>query len=791
MYKLVFTLLGIQLFGWSFQLHAQVNYSQLVKGQVIDQDLKFPLIGATIRLLKDTLLIAGTRTDEEGRFKLAEVPVGRYRVQCSYLGYAEKTYQNIEVNTGKESQLLIELSPLPKAVNDVVIRTKKGRVNNTMATVSARNFNPEEASRYVASREDIARMATNFAGVRGSDDSRNDIVIRGNTPNGVLWRIEGFDVANPNHFASFGTTGGPVNIINNKLLGNSDFMTGAFAADYGNGISGVFDLRLRNGNREKHEFTAQLGILGLEATAEGPLHRKSGATYTFSYRYATLAIMNKLGINFGTAGNPTYQDLNLKLHTPLNKKMQLSFFALSGRSDIALLDNGDDSSKWTFGRAGRDIHFGSRFTLAGLNLQQNVNNTFYHKIGLAVNLNYSYSRYDTINPDKVTRTATYRNRFVVNRYILNYTATKRLSTQHTLKGGFILTHLQMNLLDSNFYPDQNIWYNEAQFNNDAQLGQAWMAWNFTPSEQFRTHAGLHYSRFFLNASQALEPRLGLSYSLYKKLTLNAGYGLHSNLQPYYIYFLRMKNAQGQDIMPNTGIGFNRSHHFVAGADYQFNARLHAKVEVYYQSLFNIPQEIKSSAYTPLNQGASFNFIFPGPLNNQGRGRNFGLDFTLEQYFSGNFYYLFTGSIYRSRYRASDGIWRNTDFNAGYNVNLLSGKEWVIGKARTANLIGGFKFNLAGGKWYTPIDSARSAAKRQYEGIDSLTNTLRFAPYHRLDIRLGFRKNLKRYHHHFYIDLLNVYNRKNPLGLSYIPATKEVVTESNLGFLPLFNWLIEF
>jgi hypothetical protein len=259
----------------------------------------------------------------------------------------------------------------------------------------------------------------------------------------------------------------------------------------------------------------------------------------------------------------------------------------------------------------------------------------------------------------------------------------------------------------------------------------------------------------------------------------------------YIYFLQMKNAQGQDYLPNTHIGFNKTHHFVLGGDYQLNATLHFKAEVYYQSLFNIPQEIKTSAYTPLNQGASFNFIFPGPLENKGRGRNMGLDLTLEKYFSGQFYILSTASLYQSQYKGSDAKWRNTDFNGRYNLNVLSGKEWIVGKAKIARLIAGFKFNLAGGKWYSPIDSARSATKRQYEGIDSLTNTLQFPAYHRLDIRMGFRKNLKRYHHHFYIDLINVYNKKNPLGLSYIPASGEVVQESNLGFLPLFNWLIEF
>jgi hypothetical protein len=663
-------------------LTAQIQYSQTLKGFVVDQDLKYPLIGATIRVLQDTQLVAGGRTDQEGRFRIEQIPVGRYTLTCSYLGYQDRILQNIEINSGKETQIQIEMQPAPRAVQQIVVRQKKGRVNNTLASVSARNFNPEEASRYVASREDIARMATNFAGVRGSDDSRNDIVIRGNTPNGVLWRIEGFDVSNPNHFASFGTTGGPVNIINNKLLGNSDFMTGAFPADYGNGISGVFDLRLRNGNPEKHEFTAQVGILGLEATAEGPMHKKSGSSYTFSYRYATLSIMNKLGINFGSAGNPSYQDLNLKMHFPLHKKLQLSVFALGGKSDIALLDNGEDSSKWTFGRAGRDIHFGSSFALAGAYLQHNVNQSFYQRFGIAANLNQSYSRYDTINPDKISRTATYRNQFIVNRYIFNYQATKRLSNLHTLKAGFIFTQMQMNLLDSNFYPAQNIWYNEAKFKNDAQLLQGWLAWQYSPNEALQMNVGLHYIRFLLNQSQSLEPRLGLQYQLSPKLHVSAGYGLHSNLQPMYIYFLQMKNAQGQDYLPNTHIGFNKTHHFVLGGDYQLNATLHFKAEVYYQSLFNIPQEIKTSAYTPLNQGASFNFIFPGPLENKGRGRNMGLDLTLEKYFSGQFYILSTASLYQSQYKGSDAKWRNTDFNGRYNLNVLSGKEWIVGKQKS-------------------------------------------------------------------------------------------------------------
>ncbi len=772
------------------QADAQQQYTNTLKGLVRDAEMKESLPGATILVYADTLRVAATKTDDKGVFRIEQLPLQRYRVICRYSGYLEKEINNVEMQSGKETQLLIELNHSVQNMKTLVIRNRKGSVNNSMAMVSARSFSPEEASRYTASRDDIARMVTNFAGVRGSDDSRNDIVVRGNTPNGIIWRVEDLDISNPNHFASFGTTGGPVNIINNKMLGNSDFITGAFPANYGNGISGVFDLKLRNGNTDKHEFTFQAGILGLEATAEGPVFKKSGSSYLISYRYATLALMNKMGINFGTAGNPSYQDFNFKWNLPMKHHMRFSVFALGGKSDIAILSNGTDSTKWTYGRAGRDIHFGSAMALTGFSLQQNPRNGFYHSLTAGLNLNRSYSRYDTLAPD-LSRGATYRNRFLVHKLIVHYQNTVRLSKRSSLKSGIIFTGLKMDLVDSNYYAAQKIWFNEAEYRNHTSQWQLYSAYNYSVSDHLKFSTGIHYLRYQMNGSQALEPRFGLSWSPSSTDQFNLGYGLHSNLQPLYIYFLQEADANGNPVQINRNTGLTRSHHLVAGWGHTLGEGMKFKTEVYYQYLFHIPQEISPSAYSPLNQGASFNFVFPHTLENKGRGRNAGVDLSLEKLFQRNWYALLSASLYSSRYKGSDAIWRNTDFNGQFQFNVLSGKEFVVGKARTARILTGFKFNIAGGKWYTPLDPVRSAEKNQYEGIDSLTNTLRFSPYHRLDIRLGFRKNLKKFTHTLSLDLINVYNRKNALGLSYIPSTKETVTEYNLGFLPLFNWLFEF
>ncbi len=627
----------------------QAQSLQTIKGKVQDAEIQFPIIGANVGLYKSDSLVTGTKTDVDGFFKIENIRPGKYELRLSYLGYKNKTLPSIEVTTGKETQLNIALQTNRNTIKEVTITTNKAEVNNEMAIVSARTFDPNEATRYAASRDDIARMATNFAGVRGSDDSRNDIVIRGNTPNGIIWRIEDLDVQNPNHFASFGSTGGPVNIVNNKLLGRSDFITSAFPADYGNGVSGVFDLRMRNGNRDKHEFTTQVGILGLEGTAEGPINRKKGSSYTLSYRYATLDLMNRLGINFGTAGNPSYQDVNFKMHFPLNKTMQINVFGLGGISDIAILDNGDDSTKWTFGRAGRDIHFGSRFALVGANFMHTINKNTFHKLTIGYNRNMQYNRYDTITPGTDLRGATYRNKFDNSKLMLHYHMTKRFKNNLVFKTGVNLTHYNFDMVDSNYYPAQDIWYNEAEFKGSTQMLQAYTSWKYSPSEKVQLNMGVHYINFLLNNSQALEPRIGLLYKVNEKLNWNLGYGLHSNIQQLFIYFLQKDDFGGYPYNYNINVGFNRSHHLVTGFDYLVSKSMRIKTEVYAQYLFNLPTEIRSSAYTPLNQGASFNFIFPQELENDGIGYNAGLDLTVEQFFNKDFYYLITGSLFTSKY----------------------------------------------------------------------------------------------------------------------------------------------
>jgi hypothetical protein len=204
------------------------------------------------------------------------------------------------------------------------VTVKAGRnqdvLNNEFGALSARTFDVENTRRFAGSRNDPSRMAANFAGVVGNNDARNDSVIRGNSPTGLLWRLEGIDIPNPSHYGALGATGGPVTILNNNVLSQSDFFTGAFSATYGNALSGVFDLQLKTGNRDKREYTGQVGFNGFELEAEGPFKKRKKETYLAHYRYLVMGLVQKLGISMGTGSSvPNYQDLSFKIDIPTKK----------------------------------------------------------------------------------------------------------------------------------------------------------------------------------------------------------------------------------------------------------------------------------------------------------------------------------------------------------------------------------------------------------------------------------------------------------------------------------------
>jgi hypothetical protein len=776
--------------------------TQTLKGKIVDKETLFPLIGATVTIsTTNDSIIGSAATDLDGYYNIPNVHFGKYKVQVSFLGYKNIDVPNVMVDAGKERILDVELEESSVTLNEVKITlSRKDATNNEMATVSARTFNVEETNRYAGSRADPARMASNYAGAQGADDTRNDIVVRGNTPTAVLWRIEDMDIPNPSHFAIAGTNGGPVSMLNNKMLRKSDFFTGAFPAEYGNATGGVFDLKFRNGNNEKHEFTGQFGFLGTEMTAEGPLGDSTRASYLVNARYSTLALFNFMGINIGTDATPQYMDGAFKLNFPLKNNANLSFFGMGGKSNIDIMvSDQTELSDEIYGQRDRDQLFGTSMGVTGVNYFKSINKKLLFKMSVAASGSQSGSRHVKVERDldfAITDTFTIRRYDVIEQRVSsNASLTYKWSSKNTLKSGVNYTQYFYNMFDFNF-DSAGTAEKLIDFNTQAGLMRLYSQWKHKASEKLTLNLGVNGQMFMLNNSTAVEPRAGLSYQFNKKNSLSLGYGIHSMVQPSYFYFQEFENTDGDLGTHNKDLGFTRSNHYVMAYDLAVSKKSRIKVEVYYQNLYNIPvYKDTATAFSMINFGSTYRFIYPPELENSGTGRNYGFEFTYERFFSKSFFLLTTVSLYESNYKGSDGIERNTAYNGNYTGNILAGKEWTFGKDDNKTLGLGGKITYAGGKRYTPIDTAASFLAEDAIEEMALTNSEQFEDYFRADVKISYKVNMKSVTHEFAIDLINATGQKNVLKKTYVPALAGApplfIDEYQLGFFPVFYYKIDF
>lgn len=813
----------------------QTSFSQItqtVRGRVIEKETQQSIPGANVVIVTDTANgLKGAASDIDGYFRITNVVIGKHSVKISYIGY-EDVLMDITVTSAKEIVLSVEMEEsVGKELAEVEVRAeKRGEVANEMSIVSARTFDVSETERYAGSRGDPARMASNFAGVQGADDSRNDIVVRGNSPLGVLYRLEGFDIPNPNHFSVAGSTGGPVSILNNKVLGNSDFFTSAFPAEYGNSTAAVFDLKMRPGNNEKHEFSGQFGFLGTELAAEGPINKEKHSSYLAAYRYSTLSLFKLMGISLGTDAVPQYQDASFKLLLPTkNNKGVFSVFGIGGTSNIdIMISEQTEPAQDFYGDDDRDQHFQTRMAVGGITYTNGIGKekkTFL-RTGIAMmherqtsQHDYVHRRLDTTsgkwiigdsgNPyDSLTQLQRYN--FRTNRQVAYLNFNTKINSKHVLKYGFALQYLSFSMLDSvETNPTDTFELYRLRWDSQANaiLAQAFVQWKYKPNHRWLMTAGIYNQYFSLSKSISVaEPRIGVRYVIDDRQSINIGAGLHSMTQPYYVYFyLQPKydstgtvignevGSDGKPITHNIDMDFTKSLHTVLSYDIALQSNMRIKTEVYYQYLFNVPVETTPSAFSLTNMGSGFARFFPEQLENTGIGKNMGVELTVEKFFNKSFYFLFTTSVFDAKYKGSNGVWNNTDYNTTYASNLLFGKEWKI-KEKSSFSIGG-KFTTAGGRWKGVIDTLASNNQRELVWQDDNYNTVRMRPYYRFDIKINYKINAKKVTHEFALDLVNLTNQQNILGLSYSVDTQTglpTISENyQLGFLPLFYYRIDF
>jgi len=569
-----------------FLLLSLFAQAQTIKGVIIDKQSEYPLIGASVIIAGSDPLLGAT-TDIDGIFRIENIPLGRYTLQVEYLGYEPIVIPNILVSSAKETEVNLQMEESLIQINEVVVsasKTAKGQVTNQLATVSARSISVEEAGRFSGTFGDPARMAQNYAGVSGSSDDRNDIIIRGNSPIGVLWRMEGIDIPNPSHFSSLGTTGGPVSMLNINNLSNSDFFTSAWSADYGNALSGVFDIKLRNGNRDKREYLGQIGFNGFELGAEGPFKKGKKASYLVNYRYSTLGVFKALGIDFGLGDAvPEYQDLTFKLNIPTEKSGVFTLWGVGGFSDIHIEPKTtDEENSQIFAFDATDIIFGSNTGILGGSHTYFWNKNTYTKLTLVASGTKTTGNIDSVSIDG-THTNYFNYAHGQNKYSAHFKFNKKFSAKHSFTTGAIYDLIDLSIFDSTLVAP-NAFELTKNFDGNSSLLQAYANWQIRANDRLTFNLGLHNQYYTLSQSNSIEPRFGLRYRTAPKSVFTLGAGLHSQLQPVVTYFIQDDNGQEA----NKSLDFSKAIHAVLGYEFQFAQNMRLKSEIYYQHLYSIP-----------------------------------------------------------------------------------------------------------------------------------------------------------------------------------------------------------
>ncbi|RUT79952.1 TonB-dependent receptor [Ancylomarina longa] len=780
----IISLILILVLGIQTNLSANTTqFYQTIRGKIIDTESKQSLIGANVVILNSNPFI-GTASDINGNFRLDKVPVGRINLQITCLGYEPKIITNIEVGSAKEVILNIELIESVTKIGEIKVypKTAKHETLNKMAVVSGQAFTVEETSRYAGAINDPARMVSGYAGVTGDAEGTNEIIVRGNSPKGIQWRLEGIEIPNPNHFADEGTTGGAISALNSFMLCKSDFYSGAFTAEYGNAYSGIFDIKLRSGNNAKHENSFALSSVGVDFSLEGPIHKNYSGSYLINYRYSSLGLLDKLGI-MSFDGVPKYQDGSFKIVLPSQKTGTFTFWGLLGKSSIDAVEKTDDESL----KLG-EYQLNSNLGIIGLSNLLPVGKKSYLKNTIAWSANKIQNKSKLLGDNNSMFVAVNEN---YQKSYLKYVSTfnTKLNAKHSLKIGLVYTNLSYNVKNINDLKNSGISTVSLNSDGSSQLFQSFVSWKYRITSNLSVISGVHSTYFQLNKDYSIEPRLGMKFQFLPNQSISLGIGMHSKIESISTYFVQLTDAKNNIYTPNSDLKMSKARHYVLGYNNQLGRNLHLKIEAYYQDLYNLAVENNPNSrivLQDLNSGlAKYDFV------NKGRGKNYGLELTLERFFHNNFYYLLTGSLYEAKFTALDGVERNSRYNGKFAANILIGKEFKT-SSKGQNTLGlNGKISFRGGQYYTPVDLKKSQDAGETIYTDNSSFSKRGDNIFILNASVNYKINHKKTQHEFKLEIQNASNHKAKIMERYNEATHLIEDADQLSLLPVLSYTLHF
>ena len=760
--------------------------TQTIKGNVFDIQTKETLVGATVIILDSEPLI-GTSTNIDGNFNLSRVPLGRHSIRINYIGYEPVIIPEVLVTSGREAVVNIGLRRSISEMGEITVSPEvmKNKPLNSMATVSSRSFSVEETRRYAGGLDDPARLVSAYAGVTVGNVQDNAIIVRGNSAKGISWRVEGVEIPTPHHFAGGNVAGGGiVTLFSSQMLANSDFHTSAFPAEYGNALAGVFDMNLRTGNSEKHERTFQAGTMGLDIASEGPLSNRSNASYLFNYRYSTLGLLTDVGV-IPTDQQFRYQDLSFKFNLPTKKAGTFSFWGIGG-IDKALQPLETDPEVWENDWDRVSFDWGIEMGAVGLTHRLLTGSRTYINTTLAAtgirNRMETERQDDELVPHADLLAVDNSGKLSIGSYI-SHTFNPRFST----KTGVTLKRLQYNLnINSTIDSDPSTYRNLVLDDGHSYATEFYTQTSYNLSQNLVVNAGVNGGYFALNNSLSIDPRVALSLDLNNSHFLSLGYGKHSQMEDLKIYLVK-QDINGSVTFPNKDLGLSKAHHFVLAYDWQINNNLRFKLEPYVQLLYDAPG-LADSSYSMINYKQDW--AFGDALENNSIGRNIGVDVTFERFLNKGYYFLITGSVFSSRYKADDGIWRNTRFNKNFVANALVGREFAFRDNRRVLGVN-TRFNLIGGERVSPVLTEKSMERELvfFDETQAFENQLPSTIY--ADLSVTYRVNRTRHSGIWALQVKNLLGQATAEGYNYNYKTQSVTLDKSTVVIPSISYTIEF
>jgi len=746
---------------------------QTIRGRVVDHDSKAPLPSVNISLEGEGIN-RGTTSDEQGYYIFRKVPVGRYQLRYSFIGYETAYLKNQVLGSGKELVLYMELveSVLELEAVDIAYAPQNKAIN-THVSVSGRSISAYEIEHTAGSLSDISRTVQSLPGVISSNDGQNHIIIRGNSPKGLQWRLEGIEIPNLNHFSNIGASGGGISIISNNMISTSDFLTGAFPAEYGNALSGIFDLRLRTGNNDHHEQTLQVGLLGTELMAEGPIHKENNTTYIAHYRYSTLKIIQALGADLHSI--PDFQDLSFKIYHPTGKLGIFSFFGIGGLSH----EVGEDGS----------YDMNSNMSTLGLSNSLTLNARTFLKTTLAFSAwKYRWDEQSNIGTDAAPVDYTWGTD--IKEYTVKgaFSINRKLNPKHKLNAGLVL--------EQAFNDSYMGWHSDTLRDGSSHIDttsraatiQAYVNWQYRMGSRLTFNTGLHFIRYFLTLSSSLEPRFGLQWEAHPRHLFSAGFGVHSRKESMTLYTGMMTRYDGTVIQPNMDLELSKARHYILGYKFLVTDHLHLKLEAYYQDLYDIP----AYPFPPYFSTVNNDYGFEGNiLDNHGTAYNKGIELTLERFIRNGFHVMASGTVYDSKYINKLGEVLHTKYNGSYSMNGQVGKEFQLGKLKQHRLSLNMRLIFTGGMRYLPVDEERSQELGYQVRILDNGFTEKNADYFRIDFLVKFTRNREKYSGEWSLDVMNLTNNRNELYTYWDSSENQMHVEYQNPLIPVVSYRIQF